>query len=64
MTNRIAALRLEQFEINQRHVAYSKSDAFVDKKKLEERVCSELNDEVHDALLQVVEMRRGIGSAK
>ncbi len=56
MTNRIADLRLEQFEINQQRDALFQSDAFVD--KLEEGHTSEVNDEVHDALLQVVEMRR------
>ncbi|SUG56995.1 integral membrane protein AefA [Salmonella enterica subsp. diarizonae] len=56
MTNRIADLRLEQFEVNQQRDALFQSDAFVD--KLEEGHTSEVNDEVHDALLQVVEMRR------
>ena len=56
MTNRIADLRLEQFEINQQRDALFQSDAFVS--KLEEGHTSEVNDEVHDALLQVVDMRR------
>ncbi len=56
MTNRIADLRLEQFEINQQRDALFQSDAFVG--KLEEGHASEVNDEVHDALLQVVDMRR------
>ena len=56
MTNRIADLRLEQFEINQQRDALFQSDAFVG--KLEEGHESEVNDEVHDALLQVVDMRR------
>lgn len=56
MTNRIADLRLEQFEINQQRDALFQSDTFV--AKLEEGHSSEVNDEVHDALLQVVDMRR------
>ncbi|SUH39072.1 integral membrane protein AefA [Salmonella enterica subsp. enterica] len=40
----------------QQRDALFQSDAFVD--KLEEGHTSEVNDEVHDALLQVVEMRR------
>ena len=56
MTNRIADLRLEQFEVNQQRDALFQSDAFV--AKLEEGHSSEVNDEVHDALLQVVDMRR------
>lgn len=56
MTNRIADLRLEQFEINQQRDALFQNDAFVS--KLEEGHQSEVNDEVHDALLQVVDMRR------
>jgi len=56
MTNRIADLRLEQFEVNQQRDALFQSDAFV--AKVEEGHSSEVNDEVHDALLQVVDMRR------
>lgn len=56
MTNRIADLRLEQFEVNQQRDALFQSDAFV--AKLEEGHSSEVNNEVHDALLQVVDMRR------
>ncbi|WP_039056178.1 mechanosensitive channel MscK [Enterobacter sp. Bisph1] len=56
MTNRIADLRLEQFDINQQRDALFQSDNFV--AKLEEGHQSEVNDEVHDALLQVVDMRR------
>ncbi|SCC53495.1 mechanosensitive channel MscK [Kosakonia oryziphila] len=56
MTNRIADLRLEQFEINQQRDALFQSDTFV--AKLEEGHSSEVNDEVHDALLQIVDMRR------
>lgn len=56
MTNRIADLRLEQFEINQQRDALFQNEAFVT--KLEEGHKSEVNDEVHDALLQVVDMRR------
>lgn len=56
MTNRIADLRLEQFEVNQQRDALFQNDAFV--AKLEEGHQSDVNDEVHDALLQVVDMRR------
>ena len=56
MTNRIADLRLEQFEVNQQRDALFQSDAFVS--KLEEGHTNEVNSEVHDALLQVVDMRR------
>ncbi|MCL6742122.1 mechanosensitive channel MscK [Kosakonia sp. R1.Fl] len=56
MTNRIADLRLEQFDINQQRDALFQSDNFV--AKLEEGHQAEVNDEVHDALLQVVDMRR------
>lgn len=56
MTNRIADLRLEQFEVNQQRDALFLGDAFV--ARLEEGHASEVNDEVHDALLQVVDMRR------
>lgn len=56
MTNRIADLRLEQFEINQQRDALFQSDAFV--ARLEEGHQSEVNAEVHDALLQIVDMRR------
>ncbi|MDZ7322126.1 mechanosensitive channel MscK [Kosakonia sacchari] len=56
MTNRIADLRLEQFDINQQRDALFQSDNFV--ARLEEGHQSEVNDEVHDALLQVVDMRR------
>lgn len=56
MTNRIADLRLEQFDINQQRDALFQNDAFV--AKLEEGHSNEVNGEVHDALLQVVDMRR------
>ncbi|CBG87300.1 mechanosensitive channel MscK [Citrobacter rodentium] len=56
MTNRIADLRLEQFEVNQQRDALFQNDAYV--ARLEEGHASEVNDEVHDALLQVVDMRR------
>ena len=56
MTNRIADLRLEQFEVNQQRDALFQSDAFV--AKLEEGHSSEVTPEVHDALLEVVDMRR------
>lgn len=56
MTNRIVDLRLEQFGINQQCDALFQSNAFVT--KLEEGYSNEANGEVHDALLQVVDMRR------
>ncbi|MEZ1649157.1 mechanosensitive channel MscK, partial [Enterobacter hormaechei] len=56
MTNRIADLRLEQFDVNQQRDALFQSDAFV--AKIEEGHSSDVNPEVHDALLQVVDMRR------
>ncbi|MHC3483323.1 mechanosensitive channel MscK, partial [Klebsiella pasteurii] len=56
MTNRIADLRLEQFEVNQQRDALFQSDAYV--AKLEEGHSSEVNSEVHDALLEIVDMRR------
>ncbi|WP_394372234.1 mechanosensitive channel MscK [Franconibacter helveticus] len=56
MTNRIADLRLEQFEVNQQRDALFQNEAFVS--KLEEGHTDEVNDDVHDALLQVVDMRR------
>ncbi len=56
MTTRIADLRLEQFEINQQRDALFQSDEFV--AKLEEGHSSEVDSEVHDALLQIVDARR------
>ncbi|WP_312689096.1 mechanosensitive channel MscK [Kosakonia sp.] len=56
MTNRIADLRIEQFDVNQQRDALFQSDTFV--AKLEEGHQNDVNDEVHDALLQVVDMRR------
>ena len=56
MTTRIADLRLEQFEINQQRDALFQSDDFV--AKLEEGHSSEVDSEVHDALLQIVDARR------
>lgn len=56
MTNRIADLRLEQFEVNQQRDALFQSDSFV--AKLEEGHSNEVTPEVHDALLDVVDMRR------
>lgn len=56
MTNRIADLRLEQFDVNQQRDTLFQSDAFVG--KIEEGHKAEVNDDVHDALLQVVDMRR------
>jgi potassium efflux system protein len=56
MTNRIADLRLEQFEVNQQRDALFQSDTFV--AKLEEGHSSDVTQEVHDALLEVIDMRR------
>lgn len=56
MTNRIADLRLEQFEVNQQRDALFQSDNFV--AKLEEGHSADVTPEVHDALLDVVDMRR------
>ena len=56
MTNRIADLRLEQFEVNQQRDALFQSDAYV--AKLEEGHSSDVNAEVHSALLEIVDMRR------
>ncbi|HCB1498619.1 potassium efflux system protein [Klebsiella oxytoca] len=56
MTNRIADLRLEQFEVNQQRDALFQSDAYV--AKLEEGHSSDVNPEVHDALLELIDMRR------
>lgn len=56
MTNRIADLRLEQFEVNQQRDALFQSDAYV--AKLEEGHGSDVNAEVHSALLEIVDMRR------
>lgn len=56
MTNRIADLRLEQFEINQQRDALFQNDNYVS--NLEEGHRGEVNDDVKDALMQVVDMRR------
>ncbi|AVR03155.1 mechanosensitive channel MscK [Pluralibacter gergoviae] len=56
MTSRIADLRLEQFEINQQRDALFQSDDYVS--KLEVGHESEVNDDVTDALEQVIDMRR------
>ena len=56
MTTRIADLRLEQFEINEQRDALFQSDVWVT--KVEEGHQSDVNDDVHDALLQVADMRR------
>ncbi|HFK4064270.1 TPA: mechanosensitive channel MscK [Kluyvera ascorbata] len=56
MTTRIADLRLEQFEINQQRDTLFQSDDFV--ARLEEGHSSEVDSEVHDALLQIVDARR------
>ena len=56
MTSRIADLRLEQFEINQQRDALFQSDDYVS--KLVQGHESEVNDDVTDALEQIVDMRR------
>ncbi|MEW5559035.1 mechanosensitive channel MscK [Enterobacter asburiae] len=56
MTNRIADLRLEQFEVNQQRDALFQNEDYV--AKLEEGHSSDVNDEVTDALNQVIDMRR------
>ncbi|SNY62057.1 mechanosensitive channel MscK [Enterobacter sp. CC120223-11] len=56
MTNRIADLRLEQFEINQQRDALFQNEDYV--AKLEEGHSSDVTAEVTDALTQVVDMRR------
>ncbi|WP_297207079.1 mechanosensitive channel MscK [uncultured Pluralibacter sp.] len=56
MTSRIADLRLEQFEINQQRDALFQTSDYVT--KLETGHESEVNDDVTDALEQVVDMRR------
>ncbi len=56
MTNRIADLRLEQFDINQQRDALFQSDSFV--AEIEKGHEKEVNDDVHDALTQIVDMRR------
>ena len=56
MTSRIADLRLEQFEVNQQRDALFQSDTFV--AKLEDGHSSDVTSDVHDALLDIVDMRR------
>ncbi|MGU3413237.1 mechanosensitive channel MscK [Enterobacteriaceae bacterium C34A] len=56
MTNRIADLRLEQFEVNQQRDALFQNDDYV--AKLEEGHSGDVTDEVTDALNQVIDMRR------
>lgn len=56
MTSRIADLRLEQFEINQQRDALFQSEDYVT--KLEQGHESDVNDDVTDALEQVIDMRR------
>ncbi|MBJ3814646.1 mechanosensitive channel MscK [Shimwellia pseudoproteus] len=56
MSDRIADLRLEQFNVNQQRDELFQTDAVV--AKLEEGHKDEVNGEVHDALLQLMDMRR------
>lgn len=56
MTNRIADLRLEQFEINQQRDALFQGDSWV--AALEQGHQSEVNDDVHNALLEISDIRR------
>ncbi len=55
MTNRIADLRLSSLKSTSSVMPYSKAMPLSTSWR---RHTSEVNDEVHDALLQVVEMRR------
>ncbi|MDF7680367.1 mechanosensitive channel MscK [Enterobacteriaceae bacterium ESL0689] len=56
MATQIADMRLEQFEINQQRDALFQSDAFV--ARLEEGHRGEITPAVHDALLDIIDMRR------
>ncbi|BDH46790.1 hypothetical protein TUM12370_28340 [Salmonella enterica subsp. enterica serovar Choleraesuis] len=56
MTNRIADLRLEQFNINQQRDALFQNDNYVS--QLEANYHGQVSDDVDDALLQIVDMRR------
>lgn len=62
MTNRIADLRLEQFDVNQQRDALFQSDTFV--AKIEEGHSSDVNPEVHDALLGRGYASRAAGPAQ
>lgn len=56
MTNRIADLRLEQFDLNQQRDALFQNDNYV--ANIEAGHKDEVNSDVHDALMQVVDMRK------
>ncbi|QCT20175.1 mechanosensitive channel MscK [Jejubacter calystegiae] len=60
MTNRIADLRLEQFDINQQRDELFQRDAFVERliQLGKDKEKAQVNDEVRDALLEVADMRR------
>ena len=56
MTNRIADLRLEQFDLNQQRDGLFQNDNYV--ANIEAGHKDEVNSDVHDALIQVVDMRK------
>lgn len=56
LTNRIADIRLEQFDINQQRDELFQPDQLV--AKIEDAHKSDVTPEVHDALLQVLDTRR------
>jgi len=56
LTNQIADLRLEQFDINQQRDALFQGDEFVS--KLVEGHSAEVNDDVRETLLQIIDSRR------
>ncbi|HKN04899.1 MAG TPA: mechanosensitive channel MscK [Buttiauxella sp.] len=56
LTNRIADIRLEQFDVNQQRDALFQPDELV--AKIEEGHTAEVTPDVHDALLQVLDTRR------
>ncbi|WP_058911652.1 mechanosensitive channel MscK [Entomohabitans teleogrylli] len=56
MTNRIADLRLEQFDVNQQRDTLFQNDSYV--AALEQGHESDVSPDAHDALLQVIDMRR------
>ncbi|OAT22080.1 mechanosensitive channel MscK [Buttiauxella noackiae] len=56
LTNRIADIRLEQFDVNQQRDALFQPDELV--AKIEDGHKADVTPEVHDALLQVLDTRR------
>ncbi|WBM69777.1 mechanosensitive channel MscK [Buttiauxella sp. WJP83] len=56
LTNRIADIRLEQFDVNQQRDALFQPDDLV--AKIEEGHTTEVTPDVHDALLQILDTRR------